>query len=65
LLGAAATLLEITGTSHWRSPIFRAEYERITAAVRRVLSEEMFAAEAAQGRAMTLEQAIAYGVANL
>jgi tetratricopeptide (TPR) repeat protein len=58
LLGAIATLLEITGTSHWRVPIFRTDYERITAAVRNALGEETFAAEVAKGREMTLEEAM-------
>jgi predicted ATPase len=65
LLGATATLLEITGSSHWRSPIFRTDYERITAAVRNALNETTFAAETAKGRAMSLEQAITYGMENL
>ena len=64
LLGASATLLESTGVSHWRSPIFRTNYERITNAVRSALDEEAFATESAKGRKMDLEQAIAYGVEN-
>jgi tetratricopeptide (TPR) repeat protein len=64
LLGTTATLLETTYVSRWNSPIVQAEYERITATVRNALSEDTFAAETAKGQAMTLEQAIAYGLDN-
>ena len=39
-----------------------ADYERFVAAARSDLDEEAFAAAWAKGRAMTLEQAIAYAI---
>jgi non-specific serine/threonine protein kinase len=56
LFGQADALREAIGAP--LAPVERPEYERDIAAVRAALSEEEFAAAWAQGRAMTLEQAI-------
>jgi hypothetical protein len=47
-----------------RLPVERADYERWVAAVRAQLGAEAFAAEWAEGGAMTLEQAIASALAG-
>ena len=44
------------------SPVRRSRYERTVAAVRASLARQAFAAAWAEGRAMTLEQAIAYAL---
>src|SRR5439155_2132332 len=43
-------------------PCFRAEYDRNLVAAREALGTEAFAAVWAEGRAMTLEQAVAYAL---
>jgi hypothetical protein len=43
-------------------PVQRADYERAVAATRTQLDADTFAAEWAQGRAITLEQAMAYAL---
>ncbi|MBI1741438.1 tetratricopeptide repeat protein [Candidatus Acetothermia bacterium] len=58
LLGAAEALRHAIGAS--LSPSSRADYDRIVTAVRAGLGEEAFAAARAHGRAMTLEQVIAF-----
>ena len=58
LFGAAEALRQIMGAP--LPPSDRAEYERNVAAVRAQLGEEMFAAAWAEGRAMTMEQAVEY-----
>jgi predicted ATPase/class 3 adenylate cyclase len=64
LLGATSILLEaLWDTSRFRDPIYQSDYERIIEAVRGALDEEAFEAAWAKGRAMTLEQAIAYALA--
>ncbi len=62
LLGAAAALLEALGADSRMDPADRAEYDRDVAAVRAQLDEALFVAAWAEGRAMTLEQAIAYAL---
>jgi predicted ATPase len=58
LLGAAEALREITGSL--LPPISRADHERDVAEIRARLSIEAFAAAWAEGRAMTLDQAVTY-----
>jgi predicted ATPase/class 3 adenylate cyclase len=60
LFGAAETLREANGEPLW--PVERSEYERNVAAVRAQLSEAGFAATWAEGRAMTLGEAVAYAL---
>jgi len=63
LFGAAEALLEAIGV---RLDAFdRADYERNVATVRTQLGELAFAQAWAEGRAMTVEQAIAYALENL
>ena len=60
LLGAAEAQFQAIGVAMW--PADRLEHARTEAVVRGVLSEEGYAAASAEGRAMTLEQAIAYAL---
>jgi predicted ATPase/class 3 adenylate cyclase/DNA-binding SARP family transcriptional activator len=60
LVGAAEGVREAIGTPLPRSD--RVEHNRSVAAVRAALGEETFAATQAEGRVMTLEQAIAYAL---
>jgi predicted ATPase/class 3 adenylate cyclase len=60
LLGASASLPEPVGTSLPLS--FRRDPARTAAAVRAAMGEEAFAADWAEGRSMTLEQAIQYAL---
>ena len=60
LFSAAAHLREIVGTP--RLPHRRPITERGTSSVRSALGESAFEAASAEGRAMTLEQAIAYAL---
>jgi predicted ATPase/transcriptional regulator with XRE-family HTH domain len=60
LWGAAERLRSALGCRP--APAARATYERAVAAARAQLGEEAFAAVWAEGRAMTLEQAIAYAL---
>jgi predicted ATPase/class 3 adenylate cyclase len=62
LLGAAATVRHETGEV--RYPPDRAAYERDLASVRAQLDDVAFAAAWAQGQAMSLEQAVAYALAD-
>jgi hypothetical protein len=62
LFGAAERLREVTGAP--LLPADRAERERSVAAVRTALGQEAFAAAWAEGRAMALERAIAYALAE-
>jgi non-specific serine/threonine protein kinase len=57
LLAASAVLRELVGTAVRN--LYRADYERTLAAARAGLDENAFAAAWDEGRAMTLEQAIA------
>jgi predicted ATPase/class 3 adenylate cyclase/DNA-binding CsgD family transcriptional regulator len=57
LWGAAEALRESLGTP--MPPVMRADYERSVAAARAQLGEQAFAAAWAEGRKMTLEQALA------
>jgi len=62
LLGAAEPLRELVGTAllpHWR-----ADHDRARAAAQAALGKRAFAAALARGRAMTVEQAIAFGLAT-
>lgn len=62
LFGAAETSREL-----WRftqSPFERDLYERAVAAVRSQLDEATYAADWAEGRAMTLDQAVEYALAD-
>jgi non-specific serine/threonine protein kinase len=60
LFGAAEALREIASSP--LPPYRRADYDRDLAAARAQLGEEAFAAAWAEGRAMTMEQAIAYAL---
>ena len=60
LFGAAAALREAVGIP--LPPVARPEYERDVAAARARLNETTWATAWAEGRAMTLEQAIAYAL---
>ena len=62
LLGAAEAVRESIGFV--LPPIYRADYDRDEAAVRAQLDEAVFAAAWAAGRAMSLEQAIAYAISE-
>jgi len=57
LWGAAQALRAVIGAP--LPPAYRADYERAVAAVRSSLGEKAFAAAWAEGRSMTLEQALA------
>jgi hypothetical protein len=57
LFGAAEALREALGAP--LPPVERAHYDRSVAATRAALGEEAFAAAWAEGRALSLEQAIA------
>jgi hypothetical protein len=61
-LGAAEALRETIGLP--LAPVDRAAYERNVAAVRAQFDAASFAAAWAEGRAMTLEQAIAYALSE-
>jgi predicted ATPase/Tfp pilus assembly protein PilF len=56
LYGAAELIREAIGSP--RIPVARAEYERMVAATRAQLDQNMFAAAWAEGRAISLEQAV-------
>jgi predicted ATPase/DNA-binding CsgD family transcriptional regulator len=61
LLGAAEGLRELVGTAllpHWQS-----DHDRACATAQQALGERVFAAAWARGRAMSVEQAIDYGLA--
>jgi predicted ATPase/class 3 adenylate cyclase len=60
LFGAAEALREVVGIP--LPPVNRADYERDVAVARADLDETAFAAAWAEGRAMTLEQAMAYAL---
>jgi tetratricopeptide (TPR) repeat protein len=60
LLGASEAILEANGLL--LPPLSRVIYERNVAAVRAQLDEARFRAAWAEGRAMTLEQAVAYAL---
>ena len=60
LLGAAEGLREATGMQMW--PADRREHDRVEADTHAHLDETAWAAAWAEGRAMTLEQAIAYAL---
>jgi hypothetical protein len=60
LFGAAEALREAIGAP--LPSIDRADYDRSVAAARVVLGEEAFLAAWAAGRAMTMEQAVAYAL---
>jgi tetratricopeptide (TPR) repeat protein len=62
LFGAAAALREATSTPLLRSR--RADHEQQVAAVHADLGEEAFAAAWAEGRALTLEHAVAFALAD-
>jgi hypothetical protein len=62
LFGAAEALREAIGTP--LPPADRAEHDRSVAAVRTALGEEAFAAAWAEGRALTLEHAVAFALAD-
>jgi hypothetical protein len=56
LLGAAEALREAIGTP--LPPVYRLDYERVVAKARAQLGNEHFSRAWAEGRAMTLEQAV-------
>jgi hypothetical protein len=61
LFGAAEALREVLG--HRPTPQVQADYDRRLASTRSGLGEAAFGAAWAEGRAMTLEQAIEYALA--
>ena len=63
LLGAAEALMEAIGSCF--DPPYRAELDRNLAPARAGIGEEMFAKEVAAGRAMSMEEAIAYALEPL
>ncbi len=62
LLGAAEALLETTGVR--LNSVDQDAYDYYAAAARARLDDATFAALLEQGRAMTLEQAVAYALAD-
>lgn len=62
LSGAVASLEAVIG-SFLEAPL-QMEYDQVLAAVRAALGEEAFAAAAAEGRTMTMEQATEYALAE-
>jgi ATP/maltotriose-dependent transcriptional regulator MalT len=64
LCGAAETLREVTGVSMHTLGTHRALYERQVAALRERLDAETFGAAWAEGRKMTLEEAVAEALAE-
>ncbi len=60
LLGAAEALRESIATPRWH--VYQTNYERTLAAARAQLDDEAWAAAWAVGRAMSLEQAVAYAL---
>jgi hypothetical protein len=60
LLGASESALARIGALH--QPSDKPEYDRIVAAVRARLDDAAFQAAWAQGREMTLQQAVAYAL---
>ncbi len=62
LFGTTEALRELLG--HIRSHVDQADYDRGVATTRAELGEEAFAAASLEGRGMTLEQAIEYGLAT-
>jgi predicted ATPase len=64
LLGAAEALLETVGMPRYPYVPDRASHQRVVAAARARLSEPAFATVWAEGRAMTLDQAIAYALSD-
>ncbi|MBI4028349.1 MAG: hypothetical protein HY360_25415 [Verrucomicrobia bacterium] len=64
LFGAAEIVPEAARSPRNFWPVDRADYDRHIAAVRASLGEEAFAAAQAHGRALTMEQAIAYALEN-
>jgi predicted ATPase len=63
LLGAAEALREVIGAP--LLPSFLSQYERILATVRARFDEAAFAAAWAEGRALTLEEAVRLAISNL
>jgi tetratricopeptide (TPR) repeat protein len=62
LWGAGEGAREVLGLSLVLAPTERADYERQVSETRALLGEEGFAVAWAQGRAMTLEQAVAFAL---
>jgi hypothetical protein len=62
LYGVARALFE--ATDYRPRPIDQAEFDRQFQAARHALSQERFDAMAAEGRAMTMEQAIRYALGS-
>ena len=60
LCGAAQAIFETT--NHYISPFDRAEFDRHIQIARDQLGDTKFEALASQGRAMTMEQAVAYAL---
>jgi predicted ATPase/DNA-binding SARP family transcriptional activator len=63
LVGAAEALREATDSEIWSSHYYT-DYELCTAAIRTAYDEGLLAATLAVGRAMSLQQAIAYALEN-
>jgi hypothetical protein len=66
MLGAAEALREVMGMRAFaRSADYqRTDYEDVLAATRAALGDEAFASAWAEGRMMTVEDAVAYALAN-
>ena len=62
LLAAAAATQDVTGAAWW--PADRVEIERNARIIRAALDEETFAAAREAGRSLSLDQAIAFALAE-
>jgi hypothetical protein len=61
--GAAAALREVIAAPLWQA--YQADYQRNLSAIRSQLSQKAFAVAWDEGRAMALEQLVAFALANL
>ena len=62
LFAAAEALREAMNVSMVTSPSYRADYERSLIALRAALDEKTLAAAWAEGRAMSMEEAVEYAL---
>jgi len=63
IYGASAALREVIAAPLWQA--YQADYERNLSAIRSQLGQKVFAAAWDEGRAMPLEQLVAFALANL
>jgi non-specific serine/threonine protein kinase len=63
LVGASEASLDSSQAGRWEAD--RVEYERTVGTARTMLGEAIFAAVCAEGRALTLEQAVEYALGDL